>query len=157
MTLERDLLDNTLNLVNILEEGWTAANTDDKTPVIKRVYDIATPSMSDLKQADFILIYAVGYDERYIDIGAFNVGSDDRYTIDIRTANGQSRMRKLWKEVRKLLWAKRIDPTDDNGDRFPFAHIVPLSRLDLTDKSKHIFRMTYDVELRRPVEKVVSA
>ena len=48
MTLTTDALDNTANLVNILEAGWTAANTDNKTPVIKRVYDIATPTMKDL-------------------------------------------------------------------------------------------------------------
>ena len=156
MTLTRDLLDNTANLVNILNAGWTASNTDNKTPVIVRVQDIATPLMKDLQQADFILIYSIGYDEEYIDLGAYNVKSEDRYSIDIRTANGQARLRKLWKEVRRCLWAKRKNPVDDASAAFPFSFIVPLNRIDLTDKSKTLFRFVYDVELRRPVEKVVT-
>ena len=155
MVLTRDANgDNLTNLVNIIAETWDNSNTDDATPVVKRIMDIATPSTKDLQQADFILVYGLSHSEDYIDIGANNVRLMDRYSIDIRSINGRARLRKLFKEVRRCLWTYRNDPTDDSSNRFPFQHIVPLNWRDLSDKRKPLDHIVYDVELRTMVESV---
>lgn len=154
MTLTRNTSDNLTNLVNILAEKWNSSNTDSTTPVVKRIMDLPTPSSKDFQQKDFVLLYSIGRNEKYIDIGAYNLRNYERYTIDIRTINGRARLFKLYNEVRRLLLSYRKDPTDDASNRFPFNHIVPLNRRDLSDKQKPMQRFIYDVEVRQVVEAV---
>lgn len=149
--------DNLTNLVNILTEKWDSSNTDNATPVIKRIMDLTTPSKKDYQQADFVLLYDLGRDEEYIDLGSLNIRVKERFSIDIRTINGRARLIKLYKEVRRLLWSYRKDPTDDSSDRFPFHIIKPLSRRDLSDKRKPLQHMVYDIEVKTMVQAVSTS
>ncbi len=154
MALAADSSDNTLNLVNILDEKWTAANTDNVTPVIRRIMDISSPSHADLQQTDFVLIYKLGQDFEWVDLGAINRRHFDRYSIDIRTIRGITHLNKLFKETQRVLMSYRKDPKDDVNTRFPFQTLKELNLKDLSDKRKPLQQYVYDVELTKWTEAV---
>ena len=152
MALAKSDVDDVLNIVNILREGWDTDNV--AKPMIHDVTLVSQPTKRDLRQNDKIFVYEASYAENIRDIGYNNIGWVKRISIDIRTALAPPRIYDLWKEVRRCLWNKRKTPTDDDSANFPFCTIEGLTRNNLSDGSKGYYRIVYDVELKKMTEAV---
>ena len=62
-------------------------------------------------------------------------------TVDIRTVRGRTQLMKMEDEVRRIVHLKRKGD-GENCDRLLFK-----TRTDLSDRSKHLHRMTFQVEI----------
>ena len=62
-------------------------------------------------------------------------------TVDIRTIHSRGRLRKLENEFRRLIHTKR------KGDGENYDRLLFKSRTDLSDRTKRLFRMTFQVEI----------
>ena len=112
--------------------GWNRANTDNVKPVI---VDIAneTPERGkriDLQRHDYILCYETAQNEEVPNI-----------TVDMRTARGRSRLRKMENEMRRVIHVNR------KGDGANFDRMILKTRTDLSDRTKKLFRHTFQVEV----------
>jgi hypothetical protein len=142
--------DNIVNIVNILNAGWTAANTDNTTPYVKDIAD--SRPIEDLSWGDAIYVSRVDEVQRIGDIGINFYTSEMRMSVDIRTKAGRPRLDKLQKEFERVMQANRQNPTDSSGAFMPFRMIVLDSNTDLSNKTIKVWRMVYDIKLYQPVK-----
>lgn len=138
---------------DLLEDNWTASNTDGKTPTFSKVYDEKEISLA---TKDYVLTYNTDLKSAFNGIGSSNFMKNHIVTIDIRTAyfpnkdttgtistvTGHQHMLKMVEEVEDIIKAKKADPGS------PFEIIRPHgTQVDLSDRRKGIFRFVYEVEL----------
>ena len=62
-------------------------------------------------------------------------------TVDVRTVRGRNRLMKLEDEIRRIVHLKR------KGDADNFDRLLYKTRTDLSDRSKQLHRMTFQVEM----------
>tara|TARA_R100001510_G_scaffold12837_1_gene10048 strand:+ start:618 stop:1091 length:474 start_codon:yes stop_codon:yes gene_type:complete len=123
--------------------GWNRGNTDNVKPII---VDIAneTPERGkrvDLQRHDYILCYETAQNEEVPDLMYNFVTTRYNITIDMRTSRGRSRLRKMENEMRRVIHVNR------KGDGINFDRMVLKTRTDLSDRTKKLFRHTFQVEV----------
>ena len=128
---------------DIYSDDWARANTDNIKPV---VIDIAADGPErgkrlDLQRHDYIIIYETAHNEEVPDLFYNYVTTRINITVDIRTTRGRSRLRKMEDEVRRLTHVNR------KGDGANFDRMVFKTRTDLSDRSKKLFRHTFQIEM----------
>ena len=62
-------------------------------------------------------------------------------TVDMRTIKSRAHLQSLENEMRRVIHTKR------KGDGTNFDRMVLKTRTDLSDRSKKMFRMTFQVEV----------
>jgi len=62
-------------------------------------------------------------------------------TIDCRTSRGRSRLEKIEDELRRVIHLKR------KGDATNYDRLLFKTRTDLSDRTKRMHRMTFQVEV----------
>jgi hypothetical protein len=122
---------------------WTRVNTDNIMPVI---IDIASEGPErgkrlDLQRSDFVLVYETAHNEEVPDLFYNYVTTRINITLDARTVRGRSRLRKMEDEIRRLIHSKR------KGDGANFDRLVFKTRTDLSDRTKKLFRHTFQIEV----------
>jgi len=130
------------SVIDVLK-GWNRANTDNIMPVI---LDVASEGPErgkrlDLQRSDFILVYETAHNEEVPDLFYNYVTTRINITVDARTVRGRSRLRKMEDEIRRLIHTKR------KGDGANFDRLVFKTRTDLSDRTKKLFRHTFQVEV----------
>ena len=125
------------------DKGWNRANTDNVKPV---VVDLAneTPERGkriDLQRHDYILCYETAQNEEVPDLMYNFVTTRYNITVDMRTSRGRSRLRKMENEMRRVIHNSR------KGDGANFDRMVLKTRTDLSDRTKKLFRHTFQVEV----------
>jgi|TARA_R100000005_G_C4930551_1_gene159745 hypothetical protein len=130
------------SVINILGD-WNRANTDNIKPVI---IDIANEGPErgkrlDLQRHDYILCYETAHNEEAPDLLYNFVTTRVNITVDARTAKSRLRLRKMEDEIRRLVHTKR------KGDGANFDRVLMKTRTDLSDRTKKIFRHTFQVEV----------
>ena len=95
----------------------------------------------DLARSDYVLVYETAHNEEAPDLLYNFVTTRINITVDIRTTNGRSRLRKMEDEIRRLVHSKR------KGDGANFDRMVFKTRTDLSDRTKKLFRHTFQVEV----------
>ena len=123
--------------------GWNRANSDNIKPVI---IDIASEGPErgkrlDLQRHDFILCYETAQNEEVPDLMYNFVTTRYNITIDMRTARGRSRLRKMENEMRRVIHNSR------KGDGENFDRMILKTRTDLSDRTKKLYRHTFQVEV----------
>ncbi len=123
--------------------GWNRANTDNIKPVI---LDIASEGPErgkrlDLQRHDYILCYETALNEEVPDLLYNFVTTRVNITVDMRTARGRSRLRKMENEMRRIIHVNR------KGDGANFDRMILKVRTDLSDRTKKLFRHTFQVEV----------
>ena len=131
------------SLVDIFTDGWTRANTDNIKP---GVLDIASVGPErgkrlDLQRSDYVLIYETAHNEELPDLFYNYVTTRINLTVDIRTTRSRERLQKMENEVRRVVHAIR------KGDATNFDRLVFKTRTDLSDRTKKLFRHTFQVEI----------
>jgi hypothetical protein len=62
-------------------------------------------------------------------------------TVDMRTMRSREQLQKMENELRRCIHLKR------KGDGINFDRLVYKTRTDLSDRSKRLFRMTFQIEV----------
>ena len=131
-----DVVINTLN-------DWNRANTSNIKPVIA---DIATTlpergKRIDLKKSDYVLVYETAHNEEAPELLYDFVTTRINITVDLRTTKSRAHQQAMENEVRRLIHTKR------KGDGVSFDRLVFKTRTDLSDRTKSLFRMTFQIEV----------
>tara|TARA_R100000353_G_scaffold163962_1_gene124571 strand:- start:892 stop:1365 length:474 start_codon:yes stop_codon:yes gene_type:complete len=123
--------------------GWNRANTDNVKPII---LDIASDGPErgkrlDLQRHDYILCYETALNEEVPDLLYNFVTTRVNITVDMRTTRGRSRLRKMEDEMRRVIHVSR------KGDGANFDRMIVKTRTDLSDRTKKLFRHTFQIEV----------
>jgi|TARA_E500000318_G_scaffold111949_1_gene132869 hypothetical protein len=123
--------------------GWNRANTDNVKPI---VIDVASEGPErgkrlDLQRHDYIVCYETALNEEVPDLLYNFVTTRVNITVDMRTARGRSRLRKMENEMRRIIHVSR------KGDGVNFDRMILKTRTDLSDRTKKLFRHTFQVEV----------
>ena len=130
-------------IVDLLSGSWNRGNTDNIKPI---VVDIATTDPErgkrlDLKKSDFVLVFETAHNEELPELLFDFVTTRINITVDARTTHGRERLKKIENEIRRLVHTKR------KGVGTNFDRLVYKTRTDLSDRSKKLFRMTFQIEV----------
>ena len=130
-------------VIDILKDNWTRANSDNIKPVILDIADEGPErgKRLDLQRSDYILCYETALNEEVPDLLYNFVTTRVNITVDMRTARGRSRLRKLENEMRRVIHTQR------KGDGVNFDRMILKTRTDLSDRTKKLYRHTFQVEV----------
>lgn len=128
---------------DILTTGWNRGNTDQQTPIIE---DITTVEAGrgkrlDLTNKDAILLYETVHNEEQPEVFYDFVHTRINVTVDARTTKGRKHLMKMEDEIRRVVHSKR------KGDGANFDRLLYKMRTDLSDRTKRLHRMTFQVEI----------
>ena len=127
----------------ILTDNWNRGNTTQRTPVVE---DITTVEAGrgkrlDLTSKDGILLYETVHNEEQPEVFYDFVHTRINVTVDARTMQGRAHLMKMEDEVRRIVHSKR------KGDGANFDRLLYKLRTDLSDRTKRLHRMTFQVEI----------
>ena len=139
MTMVKEALDIVIEKL----EAWNRANTSNIKPVIADIATIAPErgKRQDLQRADFVLVYETAHNEEVPDLLYNFVTTRVNITVDVRTAKSRSHLQLLENEIRRLIHVAR------KGDATNYDRMVFKTRTDLSDRTKRLFRHTFQVEV----------
>ena len=126
-------------LRDILASNWAK-------PPKPTIEDIADLDKGDAKRVrmldtDVIRIFETAHNEELPELLYDFVTTRINITIDMRTARSRDQLNKMENELRRCIHLKR------KGDGVNFDRLVYKTRTDLSDRSKRLFRMTFQVEV----------
>lgn len=127
----------------ILADAWNRGNTNQRTPIIE---DITTVEAGrgkrlDLTNKDAILLYETVHNEEQPEVFYDFVHTRINVTVDTRTMHGRAHLMKMEDEIRRIIHSKR------KGDGANFDRLLYKQRTDLSDRTKRLHRMTFQVEI----------
>ena len=136
-------LEGTDVLISVLSDNWNRGNTSNYKPIIVDIADISPErgKRLNLQQSDYILIYETAHNEEAPDLLYDFVTTRLNITVDMRTIKGRKHLQALENALRRAIHLKR------KGDGTNFDRLVLKTRTDLSDRSKHIYRMTFQIEV----------
>jgi hypothetical protein len=136
-------LEGTDVLISVLSDNWNRGNTSNYKPIIVDIADISPErgKRLNLQQSDYILIYETAHNEEAPDLLYDFVTTRLNITVDMRTIKGRKHLQALENELRRVVHLKR------KGDGTNFDRLVLKTRTDLSDRSKHVYRMTFQIEV----------
>jgi len=130
-------------VIDILKDDWNRANSDNIKPIILDIADEGPErgKRLDLQRSDYILCYETALNEEVPDLLYNFVTTRVNITVDMRTTRGRSRLRKMENEMRRAIHLRR------KGDGVNFDRMILKTRTDLSDRTKKLFRHTFQVEV----------
>ncbi len=130
-------------IVDLFKDDWNRANTDNYKPVIVDIADISPEhgKRLDLQKSDYVLVFETAHNEEIPDILYDFVTTRINITVDMRTARSRKQLQRMENEIRRLTHTKR------KGDGINFDRLVYKTRTDLSDRSKRLYRMTFQIEV----------
>ena len=130
-------------VLDILKDDWNRANTDNIKPVVVDIADEGPErgKRLDLQRSDYILCYETAHNEEAPDLFYNFVTPRVNITVDMRTVKGRSRARKMENEIRRVIHLSR------KGDGANFDRLLYKTRTDLSDRTKKLFRHTFQIEV----------
>jgi len=137
---------------SVLNTNWNRGNTTQRKPV---VMDVATVDSGrgkrfDLTSTDGIFLYESGHQEEQPELFYDFVTTRINVTIDARTMLSRDHLMKMEDEIRRIIHLKR------KGDGSNFDRLIYKNRVDLSDRTKRLFRMTFQVEIVIFVEAIAT-
>tara|TARA_R100000152_G_C6778365_1_gene208970 strand:- start:2341 stop:2793 length:453 start_codon:yes stop_codon:yes gene_type:complete len=137
VTLMKDLL------TAASPNGWNRANTDQRTPVVMDIttLDPGRGKRFDLNRSDAVFLYETAHSEEQPEVFYDFVNTRINVTVDIRTVRGREQLMKMEDEIRRVVHKNR------KGDGINFDRLLFKTRTDLSDRTKHLHRMTFQIEI----------
>ena len=128
---------------SVLDEGWNRGNTNQRKPVIMDITTLepGRGKRFDLNRSDGVFLYETAHNEEQPEVFYDFVHTRINITVDARTVNGRDQLMKIEDEIRRIVHSKR------KGDAINFDRMLFKTRTDLSDKTKHLHRMTFQVEI----------
>jgi len=130
-------------VVKILDEGWNRANTNQIKPVIQDISEVGAErgKRLDLGRHDYVLIYETAHNEEAPELLYDFVTTRINLTVDTRTVRSREHLYKMENELRRVIHANR------KGDGANFDRLLFKVRTDLSDRTKKLWRFTYQIEI----------
>ena len=130
-------------LVSMVDEDWNRGNSNQRKPVIMDITNLepGRGKRFDLNRSDAVFMYETAHNEEQPEIFYDFVHTRINVTIDIRTIRGRAQLMKMEDEIRRIVHLNR------KGDGTNFDRLLYKTRTDLSDRTKHLFRMTFQVEI----------
>lgn len=127
----------------VLDSSWNRAKTSQRKPVIQDITTLepGRGKRFDLNRSDGVFLYETAHNEEQPEIFYDFVNTRVNITIDIRTIRGREQLMKMEDEVRRIIHSKR------KGDAGNFDRLLYKTRTDLSDRTKQLHRMTFQVEI----------
>jgi len=130
-------------VIDVLSTNWNRANTNNFKPVI---IDIAETGPErgkrlDLDRTDYVMVFETAHNEELPEMLYDFVTTRINITVDMRTMRSREQLQKMENELRRCIHLKR------KGDGVNFDRLVYKTRTDLSDRSKRLFRMTFQIEV----------
>ena len=130
-------------VIDVLSDNWNRANTNNYKPVI---IDIAETGPErgkrlDLDRTDYVMVFETAHNEELPEMLYDFVTTRINITVDMRTMRSREQLQKMENELRRCIHLKR------KGDGINFDRLVYKTRTDLSDRSKRLFRMTFQIEV----------
>ena len=129
-------------LEKLFKDDWNRANTNQRTPVIADITTIepGRGKRLDLTRQDAILFYETAHNEEQPELLYDFVNTRVNITIDMRTTLSREHMYAMENEVRRIIHKNR------KGDGVNFDRLIYKTRTDLSDRTKKLWRKTFQVE-----------
>lgn len=130
-------------ILDVLKDNWNRANTSNYKPVIIDIADV-TPERGkrlDLDRSDYVLVFETAHNEELPEMLYDFVTTRINITVDMRTTRNRRQLKEMENELRRCIHLKR------KGDGVNFDRLVYKTRTDLSDRSKKLFRMTFQIEV----------
>jgi len=130
-------------LQSILSTNWNRGNTSQRTPVVMDITSLepGRGKRFDLNRNDAVFIYETAHNEEQPEVFYDFVHTRINVTLDIRTVRGREQLMEMEDEIRRIVHLKR------KGDAANFDRLLYKTRTDLSDRTKQLFRMTFQVEI----------
>jgi hypothetical protein len=130
-------------LVSTIGDNWNRANTDNIKPIVQDISDIGAErgKRLDLNKHDYVLIYETAHNEEAPELFYDFVTTRVNLTVDMRTVKSRTHLYKMENELRRVIHLKR------KGDGENFDRMLFKVRTDLSDRTKHLWRFTFQVEI----------
>ena len=133
-----------INLViDVLTENWNRGNTDGIKPVIIDVADVSpeTGKRLDMRNRDYVIVFETAHNEETPELLYDFVTTRINITLDARTMRSRKQQQLMENEIRRIIHNKR------KGDGTNMDRLVYKTRTDLSDRTKLLFRTTFQVEV----------
>ena len=95
----------------------------------------------DLNRSDGVFLYETAHNEEQPEVFYDFVHTRINITVDARTVMGRDQLMMIEDEIRRIVHSKR------KGDAINFDRMLFKTRTDLSDRTKHLHRMTFQVEI----------
>jgi hypothetical protein len=130
-------------LVGLLGDGWNRGNTDNIKPIIQDISEVGAErgKRLDLQKHDYVLIYETAHNEEAPELFYDFVTSRINLTVDMRTNKTREHLYKMENELRRVVHLNR------KGDGANFDRLLFKVRTDLSDRTKRIWRFTFQIEI----------
>jgi hypothetical protein len=127
----------------VLSDNWNRANTSQRKPIIEDITTIepGRGKRFDLTNKDAIYLYETVHDEEQPEVFYDFVNTRINITVDARTMNGRTQLMRMEDEIRRVVHSQR------KGDGTNFDRLLYKQRTDLSDRTKRLHRMTFQVEI----------
>jgi len=126
----------------LLSDGWNRANTGQRKPVIQDITIIDPGGKRlDLARHDAVVLYETAHNEEQPEVFYDFVHTRINITVDARTMEGRAQLMKMEDEIRRVVHTNR------KGDGANFDRLLYKTRTDLSDRTKRLHRMTFQVEI----------
>jgi|TARA_R110000824_G_scaffold401184_1_gene611203 hypothetical protein len=130
-------------IIDLFQDSWNRGNSDNIKPI---VVDIASTDPErgkriDMKKHDYVMVFETAHNEEVPEMLYDFVTTRVNITVDARTTRNRNRLKLMENEIRRLVHSKR------KGDGVNYDRLVYKTRTDLSDRSKHLFRMTFQIEV----------
>jgi len=133
-----------INLViDTLIDNWNRGNTDGFKPVIIDVADVSpeTGKRLDMRNRDYVIVFETAHNEETPELLYDFVTTRINITLDARTMRSRRHQQLMENEIRRIIHTKR------KGDGTNMDRLVYKTRTDLSDRTKILFRTTFQVEV----------
>jgi hypothetical protein len=130
-------------VIDVLKDNWNRANTNNYKPVVIDIADV-TPERGkrlDLDRTDYVMVFETAHNEELPELLYDFVTTRINITVDMRTARSREQLKLMENELRRCIHLQR------KGDGTNFDRLVYKTRTDLSDRSKKLFRMTFQIEV----------
>ena len=130
-------------VLDVLKDNWNRANTSNYKPVIIDIADVSPEhgKRLDMDRRDYVMVFETAHNEELPEMLYDFVTTRINITVDMRTTRNRKQLKEMENELRRCVHLKR------KGDGVNFDRLVYKARTDLSDRSKKLFRMTFQIEV----------
>ncbi len=130
-------------VIKLLQDNWNRGNTNGIKPIIIDMADTSPErgKRIDMKKHDYVMVFETAHNEETPELLYDFVTTRINITLDARTMKNRKQQQLMENEIRRIIHLKR------KGDGVNMDRLVYKTRTDLSDRTKFLFRTTFQVEV----------
>lgn len=130
-------------VIKLLQDNWNRGNTNGIKPIIIDMADTSPErgKRIDMKKHDYVMVFETAHNEETPELLYDFVTTRINITLDARTMKSRKQQQLMENEIRRIIHLKR------KGDGVNMDRLVYKTRTDLSDRTKFLFRTTFQIEV----------